>query len=187
MPNTVNYSLTKIYTKTGDDGSTGLIGGKRISKSSQRIIAYGAVDELNSSIGIVLSSKLDNDIHDLLEKIQNDLFLVGADLANPDLKISSNRITENMVKFLETNIDKLECELSPITYFILPAGDAVASQVHLARTISRRAETNIVQLSEKEAINKTCQVYINRLSDLLFVISRVINKRKMIKDVAWKS
>ena len=179
--------MTKIYTKTGDDGSTGLIGGKRISKSSQRIITYGAIDELNSSIGIVLSSKLDNDIHDLLEKIQNDLFVVGADLANPDLKISSNRITENMVKFLETNIDKLEGELSPITYFILPGGDTVAAQVHLGRAISRRAETHIVQLSEKEEINKICQIYMNRLSDLLFVIARVINKRKMIKDVAWKS
>lgn len=179
--------MTKIYTKTGDDGSTGLIGGKRISKSSQRIIAYGAIDELNSSIGIVLSSKLDDDIHDLLERIQNDLFVAGADLANPDLKVSLNRITENMVKFLETNIDKFEAELTPITYFILPGGDAVAAQVHLTRAISRRAETHIVQLSENEAINKTCQIYINRLSDLLFVISRVINKRKMIKDVAWKS
>ncbi|MGI0007995.1 MAG: cob(I)yrinic acid a,c-diamide adenosyltransferase [Nitrosopumilaceae archaeon] len=179
--------MTKIYTKTGDDGSTGLIGGKRISKSSQRIITYGAIDELNSSIGIVLSSKLDNDIHDLLEKIQNDLFVVGADLANPDLKISSNRITENMVKFLETNIDKFEGELPPITYFILPGGDSDAAQAHLARSISRRAETHIVQLAEKEPINKICQIYMNRLSDLLFVIARVINKRKMIKDVAWKS
>ena len=178
--------MTKIYTKTGDDGSTGLIGGKRISKSSQRIIAYGSVDELNSSIGIVLASKLDDDIHDLLEKIQNDLFVVGADLANPDLKISSNRITEDMIKFLESNIDKFESELFPITYFILPGGDSIASQIHLARAISRRTETNIVQLSEKESINKTCLVYMNRLSDLLFVISRVINKRKMIKDVAWK-
>lgn len=178
--------MTKIYTKTGDDGATGLIGGKRISKSNQRIIAYGAVDELNSSIGIILSSKLDNDVHSILEKIQNDLFVVGADLANPDLNVSSNRVTEDMVKFLEDIIDKFESELSPITYFILPGGDTVSSQVHLARAISRRAETQIVQLSEKEVINKTCQVYINRLSDLLFVIARLINKRKMIKDIAWK-
>src|SRR5574342_430373 len=171
--------MTKIYTKTGDDGTTGLIGGKRITKSSQRIIAYGAIDELNSSIGVVLSSKLDKDIHDLLEKIQNDLFVVGADLANPDLKISSDRITEDMVKFLEMCIDKFENELHPITYFILPGCDANASQVHLARAISRRAETHVVQLSEKEEINRFCQIYINRLSDLLFVIARVINKRKM--------
>jgi cob(I)alamin adenosyltransferase len=178
--------LTKIYTKTGDDGSTGIIGGKRVSKSNQRIVAYGVVDELNSSIGIILSSKLDNDIHDILEKIQNDLFVVGADLANPDLNESSNRITQDMVKFLETQIDKFESELTPIAYFILPGGDIISSQVHLSRSISRRAETHIVQLSENEAINKMCQIYINRLSDLLFVIARVINKRKMHKDIAWK-
>ena len=178
--------MTKIYTKTGDDGSTGLIDGSRISKSNPRIMAYGAIDELNSAIGIVLSSRLDNDIHDLLEEIQNDLFMAGADLANPDLKNEANRITHEMVISLEKNIDGLESELSPITYFILPGGDSVASQVHLARAISRRAETQIVHLAEKENINKPCQIYINRLSDLLFVIARVINKRKMIKDVAWK-
>lgn len=179
--------LVKIYTKTGDDGSTGLIGGKRISKSSPRIIAYGVVDEINSALGIVLSHDLDKDIHDLLEKIQNDLFVVGADLANDDLKNTSNRITENMIRFLENQIDMLETELTQITYFILPGGDLTASQIHMARTISRRAETQIVILSEKEEINRFCQVYINRLSDLLFVIARVINKRKMIKDVAWKN
>ena len=157
--------MTKIYTKTGDDGFTGLIGGKRVSKSNQRIVAYGTVDELNSSIGMIMSSKLDNDIHEILEKIQNDLFVVGADLANPDLNVPSNRITEDMVKFLEENIDKFENELSPITYFILPGGDAIASQVHLARSISRRAETQIIQLSEKENSRKkakekgTCRVY----------------------------
>lgn len=178
--------MAKIYTKTGDDGSTGLIDGSRISKSNPRIMAYGAIDELNSAIGIVLSSRLDKDIHDLLEEIQNDLFVAGADLANPDLKNEANRITHEMVISLEKNIDRLESELSPITYFILPGGDYVASQVHLARTISRRAETQIVHLAEKENVNKSCQIYINRLSDLLFVIARVINKRKMIKDVAWK-
>ena len=178
--------MVKIYTKTGDDGSTGLIGGNRIRKSNPRIIAYGAVDELNSSLGIILSSKLDVDIADLLIRIQNDLFVVGADLANPDLKNTSNRITVDMVQFLEASIDKLEKELSPITYFILPGGDSVASQLHMARAISRRAETNIVHLTEFEEINKTCQIYMNRLADLLFVLARVVNKRKMIKDIAWK-
>ena len=178
--------MVKIYTKTGDDGSTGLIGGKRVQKSNPRIIAYGAVDELNSSLGIILSSKLDVDIADLLIRIQNDLFVVGADLANTDLKNKSNRITDTMVQFLEVNIDKLEKELSPITYFILPGGDPIASQLHMARAISRRAETNIVHLTEFEEINKTCQIYMNRLADLLFVLARVVNKRKMIKDIAWK-
>jgi cob(I)alamin adenosyltransferase len=178
--------MVKIYTKTGDDGSTGLIGGNRVRKSSPRIIAYGAVDELNSSLGIALSLKLDADISDLLTKIQNDLFAVGADLANPDLKNISNRVTDDMVQFLESNIDKLEMELNPISYFILPGGDQIASQIHMARAISRRAETSIVYLAEIEEINTTCKIYINRLADLLFVIARVINKRKMIKDVAWK-
>lgn len=178
--------MVKIYTKTGDDGSTGLIGGNRIRKSSPRIIAYGTVDELNSSLGIALSLKLDIDIADLLTKIQNDLFVVGADLANPDLKNISNRVTDDMVQFLESSIDELEKELSPISYFILPGGDPIASHVHMARAISRRAETSIVYLAEIEEINKTCKIYINRLADLLFVIARVINKRKMIKDIAWK-
>jgi cob(I)alamin adenosyltransferase len=178
--------VVKIYTKTGDDGSTGLIGGKRIRKSNPRIIAYGAVDELNSSLGIILSSKLDGDIYDLLIQIQNDLFVVGADLANPDLKNAANRITADMVRFLEECIDRLEKELSPITFFILPGGDPIASQVHMARAISRRAETCSVHLAEIEEINKACQIYLNRLADLLFVIARVINKRKMVKDIAWK-
>ncbi len=178
--------MVKIYTKTGDDGTTGLIGGKRVKKSSLRIMAYGTVDELNSAIGIILSSKLDNDINNLLTKIQNDLFVVGADLANADMKNTSNRIRVEMVQFLENEIDKLEKDLAPINYFILPGGDPIASQVHLARAISRRAETQIVNLAENEEINKTCQIYINRLADLLFVLARIINKRKMIKDVAWQ-
>lgn len=178
--------MVKIYTKTGDDGSTGLIGGNRVRKSSPRIIAYGAVDELNSSLGIALSLKLDADIANLLTKIQNDLFTVGADLANPDLKNTANRVTNDMVLFLESSIDKLEAELEPITYFILPGGDQIASQIHMSRAISRRAETCIVYLAEIEEINTTCKIYINRLADLLFVIARVINKRKMIKDIAWK-
>ena len=178
--------MVKIYTKTGDDGSTGLIGGNRVRKSSPRIIAYGAVDELNSSLGIALSLKLDADISNLLTKIQNDLFTVGADLANPDLKNAANRVTNDMVLFLESSIDKLETELEPITYFILPGGDQIASQLHMSRAISRRAETCVVYLAEIEEINKTCKIYINRLSDLLFVMARVVNKRKKIKDIAWK-
>ena len=178
--------MVKIYTKTGDDGSTGLIGGNRVRKSSPRIIAYGAIDELNSSLGIALSLKLDADIANLLTKIQNDLFVVGADLANPDFKNSTNRVTNVMVEFLESSIDNLEMELEPISYFILPGGDQIASHIHMARAISRRAETCIVYLAEIEEINMTCKIYINRLADLLFVIARVINKRKMIKDIAWK-
>lgn len=178
--------MVKIYTKTGDDGTTGLVGGNRVKKSDPRIIAYGAVDELNSAIGIVLSSVLDSDIDEILTTIQNQLFVVGADLANPNLNDTSSRVTTDMIIFLEKHIDKLEGELSPITYFILPGGNSVASQLHLARAICRRAEANIIGLSESQQINKTCQIYMNRLSDLLFVIARSINKRKKIKDIAWK-
>ena len=176
----------KIYTKTGDDGTTGLIGNKRVKKSNPRIATYGIVDELNAAIGIVLSSKLSTDIRELLTKIQNDLFVVGADLANPNLDNESNRVTPEMVLFLEDEIDGLEGKLDPITFFILPGGDLIASHIHLARAICRRAEVHIVSLSEIEKINNECLVYMNRLSDLLFVIARTINKRKKISDVAWK-
>ena len=176
----------KIYTKTGDDGTTGLIGNKRVKKSNPRIATYGMVDELNAALGIVLSSKLGKDIRDLLTKIQNDLFVVGADLANPNLDNKSNRVTSEMVLYLEKEIDRLEEKLSPITFFILPGGDLVASQVHMARAICRRAEINVVNLSEVDKINNECLVYMNRLSDLLFVVARTINKRKKISDVAWK-
>ncbi len=176
----------RIYTKTGDDGTTGLIGNKRVKKSSPRIASYGMVDELNASIGIILSSKLGKDIRVLLTKIQNDLFVVGADLANPNLKNNSNRVTSEMVSYLEKEIDRLEEKLSPITYFILPGGDLIASHVHLTRAICRRAETNIAHLLESEDLNNTCLIYMNRLSDLLFVVARTINKRKKISDVAWK-
>lgn len=176
----------KIYTKTGDDGTTGLIGNKRVKKSSPRIAAYGIVDELNAALGIILSSKLQKDIRNLLTKIQHDLFVVGADLANPNLENKSNRVMPEMTLFLESEIDKFEEKLPRITFFILPGGDLVASQVHLARAVCRRAETSLVNLSEKDAINNESLIYMNRLSDLLFVIARTINKRKKISDIAWK-
>jgi cob(I)alamin adenosyltransferase len=176
----------KIYTKTGDNGTTGLIGNLRVKKSNPRIIAYGAVDELNAALGMILSSKLEKDLRNLLTKIQNDLFVVGADLANPNLKNKSNRVTPEMVLFLEKEIDSLEKKLPQITFFILPGGDLISSQVHLARAICRRSETDIVKLSESQKINNESLIYINRLSDLLFVVARTINKRKKISDVAWK-
>ena len=178
--------MTKIYTKTGDDGTTGLVGGARIKKSNPRIVAYGAVDELNSALGLVLSSNLDSDINAVLMQIQNTLFVVGADLANPNLNDDSNRVKEVMVENLENHIDGFESVLDPITYFILPGGDEIASKIHLARSICRRAEIKIIELSEHEQINRNCQIYMNRLSDLLFVIARLINKRKKVKDIAWK-
>jgi cob(I)alamin adenosyltransferase len=176
----------KIYTKTGDDGTTGLQGGVRVSKSNLRIRAYGSVDEINASIGLILSSKIDSDLKDILIKIQNDLFVVGADLSNPALSNKKNRVSPEMVENLEKKIDVLENDLLPISNFILPGGHAIASQVHIARTIVRRAETEVIALDEKEKINKECKKYLNRLSDLLFVIARTINKRNGIEDIIWR-
>lgn len=176
----------KIYTKTGDDGTTGLQGGKRISKSNIRIKAYGAVDEINATLGVILSNKFDNELEKLLRVIQNELFVVGADLSNPNLSSKKNRVTSEMVKNLEKNIDLLENELSPITNFILPGGYKIASLIHVARTITRRAETQVISLDEDETVNDECKKYLNRLSDLLFVIARIVNKKNDFEDVIWK-
>ena len=176
----------KIYTKTGDDGNTGLQGNFRIAKSHPRIIAYGTVDEANAALGIVLANKLDEDIADILTEIQNDLFLLGADLSNPNLNDVKNRVSLDAVEKLENYIDKFESELSPLTNFILPGGDIAAAQLHFTRTVVRRAETLVVYLSEKDEINSNCIRYLNRLSDLFFVIGRLINKRKGKDDVPWK-
>ena len=176
----------KIYTKTGDDGNTGLQGDFRISKSHPRIIAYGTVDEVNAAIGVVLTNTLDNDISQLLNQIQNDLFLLGSDLSNQNLNNLKNRISLEMIENLEVFIDTFESELPPITNFILPGGHTAAAQMHQVRTIVRRAETLVVKLSDKDEINSNCIKYLNRLSDLMFVMGRLINKRKGIEDIIWK-
>ena len=176
----------KIYTKTGDDGKTSLFDNTRVWKSHDRIMSYGAIDELNSTLGIVLAMKLDNDLNEIVSKIQNDLFIVGSDLANPDMNNQEIRTTKKMVSILEDMIDKLENELSELTSFILPGGTILASIIHLARTIARRAETHVVALSQNEEITNESFIYLNRLSDLLFILARTINKRNNIKDVIWK-
>ena len=176
----------KIYTKTGDDGNTGLQGNFRIAKSHPRIISYGTVDEANAALGIVLANSLDDDITKIFTEIQNDLFLVGADLSNPNISDGKKRVTLDMINRLEQHIDKFELELSPLKNFILPGGDISAAQLHYVRTVIRRAETQVVQLSEKDEINSNCIKYLNRLSDLFFVMGRIINKRKDIDDIPWK-
>ncbi len=176
----------KIYTKTGDDGNTGLQGNYRISKSHPRISSYGAVDEANAALGIVLSNPLDDDMVKILTEIQNDLFLVGADLSNPSLNDIKNRVSLEMIEKLEQYIDKFELELPPLTNFILPGGDPSAAQLHYVRTVVRRAESLTVKLSEKDEINSNCIKYLNRLSDLFFVLGRLINKRKNKDDIPWK-
>ena len=178
--------LLKIYTKTGDDGNTGIQGNYRISKSHPRIIAYGTVDEANAALGIVLSHALDDDVTKILTEIQNELFLVGADLSNSNLNDLKNRVSLEMIEKLEAYIDKFESELQPLTNFILPGGDPSSAQLHYVRTVIRRAEIKVVQLSEKDEINSNCIKYLNRLSDLFFVMGRLINKRKGIYDILWK-
>lgn len=183
----------KIYTKTGDRGETGLIGGRRVGKDDPRIVAYGAVDELNSSIGMAVcmlqSAEAFGDMVDIFTKIQNDLFVVGSDLADPDYpdsKFGTPRTTEKMAAALEPDIDKLEAELPPITFFILPGGSTPGAMLHICRGVARRAETAAVALSRAEPINPAILVYLNRLADLLFVAARLANKRLGAPDVAWK-
>ena len=180
--------MVKIYTKGGDRGYTSLIGGKRVSKSSIRISAYGQIDELNCSIGVVISFIDENEVKDSLQTIQNELFIVGSDLADPSYPDNPNkipRVTDAMVKRLENIIDYFDQELGAIQYFILPGGSKDASLLHLARGIARRAERNTVELSSIEKINPAIITYLNRLSDLLFTLARVMNKRRNINDVAW--
>lgn len=185
----------KIYTKTGDRGETGLIGGKRVGKDSHRILAYGAVDELNSSVGLAIAflrakERSFSDLVDVLVKVQNDLFVVGSDLADPDYQKSENktpRVYNKMSEDLETVIDRFEGELDPITFFILPGGAIESSLLHQSRGIARRAEASVVSLSRANDINPEILVYLNRLSDLLFVSARLVNKRLGVSDVAWHS
>jgi cob(I)alamin adenosyltransferase len=175
----------KIYTKTGDDGNTGLQGNYRIGKDHPRIVSYGTVDEANAALGIVLANSLDEDVSVILTEIQNDLFLVGADLSNLNLNDAKNRVSLEMIEKLEQHIDKFELELPPLTNFILPGGDPAAAQLHYVRTVVRRAESQTVLLSEKDEINSNCIKYLNRLSDLFFVMGRLINKRKNREDITW--
>jgi cob(I)alamin adenosyltransferase len=179
-------TLSKIYTKTGDSGETGLGDGSRISKTSLRITAIGAVDETNSAIGIArLDAEGDADV--MLSRIQNDLFDLGADLCTPEDGRKAEgrlRISGTQVERLEREIDTMNEKLSPLTSFVLPGGTALAAHLHLARTIARRAEAAIVALAAKEKINEAALHYANRLSDHLFVMARRANDGGM-GDVLW--
>ncbi len=177
----------KIYTKTGDGGTTSLFGGKRVDKTSRRIHAYGCVDELNSLIGVIVASELSADVLKKLLRVQEELFVLGADLSSPvDVKVKVPRITKSYVTRLEKEIDILDKNLPALRNFILPGGGKVGSKLHLARTVARRAERVIVDLSAQEKINKNAQVYINRLSDWLFVLARYANKIDGIREIPWK-
>ncbi|MBX3487020.1 MAG: cob(I)yrinic acid a,c-diamide adenosyltransferase [Candidatus Paracaedibacteraceae bacterium] len=175
--------LTRIYTRGGDKGKTSLGDGTRVLKSNLRMDAIGAVDEANSSIGIA-SVQADDVLAKILYRIQNDLFDVGADLCLPDLTQPALRIAETQVLWLENQIDYFNESLSPLTSFILPGGTILAASLHLSRTIVRRSERVIVALSQETQLNLEVVKYMNRLSDLLFVLSRVANNNGQ-DDVLW--
>lgn len=177
----------KIYTKTGDDGSTGLFSGKRVPKNSSYIEAYGTVDELNAWIGHCNSACSDEEISEKLIQIQNDLHTLCADLATPlDAKTGKvERLDEKRSQKMEPWIDAFENELKPLTQFILAGGTELASRFHIARTVARRAERLMVSHSQSEKVNPQTIVYMNRLSDLLFVMARVANHRAGVPDIFW--
>jgi cob(I)alamin adenosyltransferase len=179
--------LARIYTRTGDKGETGLVGGARVPKESLRVEAYGSVDELNSVLGVTRAFLNDSELNDLLSELQKDLFVVGADLASTSESRQRNipRITAEKISTMERTIDKFETELSPLRAFILPGGGVVGSLLHNARTVARRAERRVVALSRIEAVNEQMIPYMNRLSDLLFVMARVANHRENKGDVEW--
>lgn len=178
----------KIYTKTGDKGDTSLFGGQRVPKDAMRIEAYGTIDELNSILGRVLAENPDERISEIITGIQKELFALGADLATPLAAESKlvRRFEPKDAHKLEKWIDDLESRLKPLKSFILPGGSVVAAQIHVARTVCRRAERIVVRLSRNEDIGNGITVYLNRLSDLLFVLARYANQTAGIPETKWK-
>ncbi len=179
----------KIYTKFGDAGETALYGGTRIGKDAQRIEAIGTVDELNAYIGYAQVLIDDTDLCDLMARIQNHLFAVGADLATPatHTKSAEFRIPEDFTTVMETAIDTLSEELPPLTNFILPGGCAAGAILHIARVVCRRSERRVVQLTNETEVNPEIIRSLNRLSDLLFVLARTVNFRAQAPEPIWKS
>jgi cob(I)alamin adenosyltransferase len=178
----------KIYTKTGDSGETSLFDNSRVSKADSRVDAYGEVDELNASLGAARAAGLDDDLAGMIEAIQRELFAVGARLADPSQRIAGRvtkaAVQESDVERLEQTIDRLEQQLQPLRRFILPGGSASGALLHLSRTVCRRAERRVVALGP-EHVDAIVLVYLNRLSDLLFVMARVANHRAGIAEIEW--
>jgi cob(I)alamin adenosyltransferase len=179
----------KIYTRTGDAGGTALVGGARVSKADPRVAAYGDVDELNACLGAVRAQgELSRDVTELLEQMQKDLFAIGSRLADPSGKVAGRvakvAVTDADVQRLEGWIDRFEAELPPLRRFILPGGSRAGALLHLARTVCRRAERSIVALGV-ETVDAHLLAYVNRLSDLLFVLARSVNHRAGQPEVEW--
>lgn len=178
----------KIYTRTGDAGQTSLYGGQRVEKDALRIEAYGTVDELNAQMGVVRSLPLPPDVEPLLERIQHELFLLGADLATPPNSGAKDvrRVGEEEVRRLEADIDRLDASLPQLQAFILPSGSLAGAQLHVARTVCRRAERYIIRLVREESLDKTVVMYVNRLADLLFVVARYVNQSLGAHENPWR-
>ncbi len=178
---------TKIYTKTGDDGTTGLFGGARLSKDDIRIEAYGTVDELNSIIGWLMTVIPDQQIDSLLQNIQSRLFTVGSNLASqPGKDMITPDLLEEDIALLETSIDKMQATLAPLTHFIMPGGSQSVSAAHIARTVCRRAERRCVTLSNKSSVEPIILLYLNRLSDFFFVLARWLAVREGVTEIKWQ-
>lgn len=176
----------KIYTKQGDEGKTSLLGGERVWKDNQRIQAYGTVDELNAILGIVVTELKSEELKEELRSIQSELFTIGADLATPNNKsVKIVRVDNNFTKRIEVLIDKYDEKLPELKNFILPGGSKASAYLHLARTVCRRAEREVVSLIKEVEINPEIEVYLNRLSDLLFVLARYENYISGIEDIKW--
>lgn len=179
----MGHRLSKIYTRTGDDGTTGLGDGSRIDKDAPRMEAIGTVDEVNSHIGVLIATLPDGDDYaPLLSQIQHDLFDLGGELAVPGFTL----ISEDRISALETELDELNEDLPPLKNFILPGGSPAAAQCHLARVVCRRAERCVITLSKTDAVNEPVRKYLNRLSDLLFVLARLIARRDGGQEVLWQ-
>ncbi|WP_455365927.1 cob(I)yrinic acid a,c-diamide adenosyltransferase [Kaarinaea lacus] len=175
--------LSKIYTRTGDKGTTGLSDGSRVSKRHERIEAIGDVDELNSVIGTILTQELGSDVQEILTSIQHQLFNVGGELSLPGYEL----IKPAHITYLETQLDNLNKELPPLKDFILPGGILAAAFTHQARSVCRRAERSLVALQEQETVSENLLQYLNRLSDFLFVLARHINKQSGQPDILWQA
>lgn len=173
--------LSKIYTRTGDKGTTGLGDGSRVDKDHLRVEAFGTVDELNSAVGLVLATELPSAIRKCLTQVQHELFDLGGELCMPGTTL----IPESFVTGLETQLDAFNADLPPLKDFILPGGSEAAARCHIARTLARRAERRVVSLARIETVNAASTRYLNRLSDLLFVISRVLARADGGSEVLW--
>ena len=182
--------ITRVYTRTGDDGSTGLGEGSRVAKDSRRIEAFGGVDELNSAIGLAIALSPHAEVAAALTTIQNDLFHLGADLCIPEdekTRLAAPKIEPRHIEALESLMDQLSATLSPLENFVLPGGTPAAAQLHVARTVCRRAEREVLRLSRTEKVGPDVGIYLNRLSDALFVLARAENRHRSVPDVLWNS